>query len=60
LKKHFEKIMKLSVKDNEEDKLLINGLIQKLDHLNLEKITWPEFLKFMEFEGKKREEVNDA
>jgi len=52
--------MKLDINNNEEDKQLIDMLIQKLDHLHLDKITWPEFLKFMEFEGKKREEVNDA
>ena len=52
--------MKLDVQKNQDDKELADNLIEKLDHLHLDKISWPEFLKFMEFEGKKREEVNDA
>ena len=60
LKAHFLKVMKLRVDHNEDDRHLIELLIEKLDHRNSDKITWPEFLKFLEHEGKKREEVNDA
>jgi Ca2+-binding EF-hand superfamily protein len=38
----------------------LQQLVEKLDHRNEEKITWPEFLTFMENEGDRREVVNDA
>lgn len=34
--------------------------MEKLDHRNSDKITWSEFLKFLDHEGMKREMVNDA
>ena len=34
--------------------------MDKLDHRNDEKITWSEFLTFLENEGMRREIVNDA
>ena len=34
--------------------------MEKLDHRNSDKITWAEFLKFLDHEGMKREMVNDA
>lgn len=42
---------------NEEE---ITMLIQKIDHKNKEKITWSEFLLFMNKESEKREIINDA
>ncbi len=38
----------------------LEKLIDKLDHRNQEKITWSEFLTFLENEGQRREVVNDA
>jgi len=38
----------------------IMELIEKIDHKNKEKITWTEFLLFMNKECEKREIVNDA
>jgi Ca2+-binding EF-hand superfamily protein len=38
----------------------IDELMEKLDHKNSERITWQEFLKFLDHEGMKREVVNDA
>jgi hypothetical protein len=38
----------------------LQKLIDKLDHRNDDKITWSEFLTFLENEGIRREEVNDA
>jgi hypothetical protein len=34
--------------------------MEKLDHKHSERITWQEFLKFLDHEGMKREVVNDA
>lgn len=41
-----------------KDKL--NKLIEKIDHKNKNKITWTEFLLFMNKESEKREIINDA
>lgn len=60
LKKHFMEIMELNPNKNEKDNILINNLMEKLDHRNSDKITWAEFLKFLDYEGMKREMVNDA
>lgn len=35
-------------------------LIEKIDHRNKEKITWTEFLLFVNKEAEKREVINDA
>ena len=35
-------------------------MIDKLDHRNEERITWSEFLTYLENEGARREVVNDA
>jgi len=35
-------------------------LIEKIDHRNKEKITWTEFLLFINKEAEKREVINDA
>ena len=45
---------------NQEHQEMLETLIDKLDHRNSDKITWPEFLKFLDHEGLKREMVNDA
>ena len=60
LKKHFLEVMELDPNKNEKDNNLINNLMEKLDHRNSDKITWAEFLKFLDHEGMKREMVNDA
>lgn len=44
--------------DANDDK--ITQLIEKIDHKNKEKITWTEFLLFMNKESEKREIINDA
>ena len=38
----------------------LQKLIDKLDHRNEERITWSEFLTYLENEGARREIVNDA
>lgn len=60
LKSHFEKVMELHPARSKEDKEAIVNLMEKLDHRDSDKITWPEFLKFLDHEGIKREMVNDA
>lgn len=50
---------KLKEKIQLEGKAL-QKLIDKLDHRNDDKITWSEFLTFLENEGVRREVVNDA
>jgi hypothetical protein len=37
----------------------VNKLIEKIDHKNKEKITWTEFLLFLNNEAEKREIIND-
>jgi len=44
--------------DMTEDK--IKELVEKIDHRNKEKITWTEFLLFINKEAEKREVINDA
>ena len=48
-------IEKLSI-DSEK----VKNTIQKIDHENKRKITWIEFLQFMNKESEKREIINDA
>lgn len=53
------------LKKKMKEKIQLQGkqlqkLIDKLDHRNDDKITWSEFLTFLENEGIRREEVNDA
>jgi|APSaa5957512535_1039671.scaffolds.fasta_scaffold202009_1 hypothetical protein len=60
LKSHFLQVMGLDPSRNEEERTLIETLMEKLDHRNSDKITWAEFLKFLDHEGMKREMVNDA
>ena len=38
----------------------MEGIIAKFDHKQKEKITWTEFLMFLQNEGLKRQQVNDA
>lgn len=60
LKAHFLQVMGLEPSRSAEEKSLIESLMEKLDHRNSDKITWAEFLKFLDHEGMKREMVNDA
>lgn len=55
----------IELKRKLKEKINLDGqglqkLIDKLDHRNDEKITWSEFLTFLENEGQRREVVNDA
>ena len=60
LREHFLQVMGLDPSTNKEEMDLIDTLMEKLDHKNSDKITWSEFLKFLDHEGLKREMVNDA
>jgi Ca2+-binding EF-hand superfamily protein len=60
LKAHFLQVMGVNPSKSEEERILIETLMEKLDHRNSDKITWAEFLKFLDHEGMKREMVNDA
>ena len=52
--------MGLDLKENPADHVQISNLMERLDHSHSEKITWQEFLKFLDREGMRREVVNDA
>ena len=60
LKTHFAEIMGLDHEENQAHRARLGKLMEKLDHSHSEKITWQEFLKFLDREGMRREVVNDA
>ena len=60
LKVHFAVIMGMKPDESSQEKYLLDQLMEKLDHCHSDKITWQEFLKYLDREGIRREVVNDA
>ena len=51
---------KMGVGESTDKGKLLAKLVEKLDHRCGDRITWSEFLSFLENEGHRREIVNDA
>lgn len=52
--------MGMNPNENHLEKAHLDNLMEKLDHCHSDKITWTEFLKYLDREGIRREVVNDA
>jgi intergrase/recombinase len=59
IKEAFIRIMGLD-KQSQEGKDLIKNIIERLDRKAEDRISWREFMKFLDYEGLIREEVNNA